>query len=201
MAHISLMSVRSKWMVLCRLCSFIKIMSFTSMLVVSPTIVTEDEYAQKYAIKSNVPWPVSIYWVEKCSLLRMSIKINVVVSICFEYWHCCGLFIESIQYSIKAFFLNETSKQRMKMKETYKHWTVFFPLCHFHELNILFTLQCFIAHMLDTTFVTFIIGVFFSLLFFFFHFMLTFQRLTITKTWMNEIKVTISDFIVVQFLC
>lgn len=44
---------------------FIEIMSFTSMLVVSSSIVGEDECSQKYAIKSNVPWPVSIEW--RCS--------------------------------------------------------------------------------------------------------------------------------------
>lgn len=97
--------------------------------------------------------------------------------------HCCGLFIESIQYSIRAY--NFFSWMNEAKNETHKHWTFFYLI--FHELNILFTLQCFIAHMLDTTFVTFIIGVFFAFILLFLHFVLTFQSLTITKhEWTNQ---------------
>lgn len=156
---------------------FIEIMSFTSMLVVSSSIVGEDECSQKYAIKSNVPWPVSIEW--RCSSKnidqdRMLYSLWIWLLLWFIY-RIYSIFDKSI------FWMKRASK-----KKTHKHWTVF--LFHFHELNILFTFRYFIAHMLDTTFVTFIVGVFFFFsCFILFMISWAFQRLTMTKhEWTNQ---------------
>lgn len=112
--------------------------------------------------------------------------------------------------SINAYFwmkvasTRETHTHKMRMRQknnnNYKHWTEFFVF----KPNILFTFRYFIAHMLDTQlllhchcwccFVTFI-----------FVFLLSISELNNAKKKkngrnMNErIKVTISDFFVVQF--
>lgn len=162
---------------LCRLCSLSKLCHLHQCsLSVRPLL-------EKTNVRKNMQLNRmchDLYLLSGDVLPRIPIKIECCTR--FEYSYCCGLFIESIQYSIKAF-----SEWNEQAKKTHKHWTVF--LFHFHELNILFTFRYFIAHMLDTTFVTFIVGVFFFFFSCFILFMISwaFQRLTMTKhEWTNQ---------------
>lgn len=157
---------------------FIEIMSFTSMLVVSSSIVGEDECSQKYAIKSNVPWPVSIEW--RCSSKnidqdRMLYSLWIWLLLWFIY-RIYSIFDKSI------FWMKRASKKNSQTLDSFSFpfsWTEYFIYISLfyrtHAWHNFCYIHCWCIFLL-------------LLLLHSFYDFLSISEINNDKTWMNESK-------------
>lgn len=163
---------------LCRLCSLSKLCHLHQCsLSVRPLL-------EKTNVRKNMQLNRmchDLYLLSGDVLPRIPIKIECCTR--FEYSYCCGLFIESIQYSIKAFSeWNEQAKKNSQTLDSFSFpfsWTEYFIYISLfyrtHAWHNFCYIHCWCIFLL-------------LLLLHSFYDFLSISEINNDKTWMNESK-------------